>query len=204
MTIFLLSMMDNLVPELSDMLRQEMEKRGNRVAYISSSPQTGDKPYYMSTMRDYQAISLATSVDYFDLGETFSDDDIAKLREYNIIYLSGGNTFIFLESARKRGLKSILDDVLTRGGLLIGASAGAIMCTSSIEIACSVDENVVGMTDFTAFGYVDGAFYPHANNSLQENNVIREYKDTYGKEVLVCKDGEGYFIKNGSKYFYSF
>ena len=54
-----------------------------------------------------------------------------------------------MDMARKRGLQTILEQYLANGGVLIGASAGSIMCTPSIELAKFGDENEVGMTDFS-------------------------------------------------------
>ena len=147
--IFLLSMMAPLDDELRQTLAQEIAKRGTTVAYISSSPQSGDRPFYQSTIADYAAISPKIRVDYFDLSDVFTDEMLAELSTYAAIYLSGGNTFTFMDMARKRGLQTILEQYLANGGVLIGASAGSIMCTPSIELAKFGDENEVGMTDFS-------------------------------------------------------
>lgn len=142
-------MMAPLDDELRQTLAQEIAKRGTTVAYISSSPQSGDRPFYQSTIADYAAISPKIRVDYFDLSDVFTDEMLAELSTYAAIYLSGGNTFTFMDMARKRGLQTILEQYLANGGVLIGASAGSIMCTPSIELAKFGDENEVGMTDFS-------------------------------------------------------
>ena len=131
--IFLLSVMSPLDNRLREALAQEILKRGARVAYLSSSPQSGDRPYCQSTIADYAAISPDIRVDYFDLSDTFTDEMLATLPSYAAMYLSGGNTFTFMDSARKRGLQEILEQYLADGGVLISASAGSIMCTPSIE-----------------------------------------------------------------------
>jgi hypothetical protein len=50
-------MTDNLNSELKKVIGEEIVKRNGRVAYISSKPQSGDKPYYLSTIQDYRAIN---------------------------------------------------------------------------------------------------------------------------------------------------
>jgi dipeptidase E len=190
--IFLLSMMSPLNDELRQTLAQEIAKRGTTVAYISSSPQDGDRPYYQSTIADYVAISPDIRVDYFDLSDAFTDEMLSALPSYAAIYLSGGNTFTFMDMARKRGLQAILEQYLTNGGMLIGASAGSIMCTPSIELAKFGDENEVGMTDFSGFGFVDFEFHPHFTGDQRER--IEEYQRTHGREIYTCKDGAGLHI----------
>ena len=202
MKIFLLSMTNNLIPKLSLKMKEEIDKRGGKIAYISSVPQSGDKPYYLSTIVDYSVITSTVMVDYFDLGDTFSDDQIASLQDYKIIYLSGGNTFTFMNDARKRGLKDILETFLNNDGLLIGASAGSIMCTDSIEIALDSDENKVGMTDFSGFGFVNLTFYPHSGTSDREDLLLEKYQKNYRGEIVTCEDGSGLFIDGKERFFY--
>ena len=194
--IFLLSMMGPLDEELRKTLAREILNRGTKVAYISSSPQDGDRPYYQSTIIDYAAISPDIRVDYFDLSNAFTDEMLSTLPSYAAVYLSGGNTFTFMDSARKRGLQTILEQHLAKGGVLIGASAGSIMCTPSIELAKFGDENDVGMTDFSGFRFVDFEFHPHFTDEPAEHECLTEYKRTYGRDIYACKDGAGLHISD--------
>lgn len=195
MTVFLLSTMENLHEELRDNLREEIAKRGNKVAYVSSIPQTDDKKYYLSTIADYQAISPYIDVDYYDLSESFSDEDLIGIAAHSAIYLSGGNTFSFMSMARKRNLKNILATHLDNDGLLIGASAGALMMTPSIEVAKLADSNDVGLEDMTGFGFVDFEFYPHYTGvDARERDVLEEYTKERPTIMYACHDGEGICI----------
>lgn len=192
-----MSVTDNLYGDLSEALKKEIVVRGNRVAYISSEPQIGERPYYQSTIHDYSVISPGVHVDYFDLSDAFSDRDLVKLQEYGAIYLSGGNTFIFMDSARKRNLYPILKEHGEGGGLLIGASAGALMMTPSIALAVDVDENSPGLTGLSGFAFVDFSFHPHYINSPEEKDFLRTHCDTT-KKTYVCKDGDGIYYSDGA------
>lgn len=194
MNIFLLSVTDNLDPDLCQVLEDEIKKRGNRVAYISSAPQTGDRPYYISTINDYRAISKNVQVDYFDLSEDFSDDQLQLLLTYGTIYLSGGNTYVFMDSANKRNILPILKRHMGNGGLLIGASAGSIMMTPSIDLAEHGDENIPQITNTTGFGFVDFEFHPHFNNTEQELKYLSQHKNKKKLKIYTCKDGGGILI----------
>jgi len=197
--IFLLSMMSPLDGELRQALAREILKRGTKVAYISSSPQSGDRPYYQSTIADYAAISSDIRVDYFDLSSAFTDKMLAGLSSYAAIYLSGGNTFTFMDMARKRGLQTILERYLANGGVLIGASAGSIMCTPSIELAKFGDENEVGMTDFSGFGFVGFEFHPHFTGDEGEHGRLAEYQRAHGRDIYACKDSDGLSTNDSGK-----
>ncbi len=197
MNIFLLSMTDNLDLRLAQGLKTEIEKRGNRVAYISSEPQVGDRPYYLSTIEDYHAINKNIQVDYFDLSENFSDEQLLELLQYGTIYLSGGNTYIFMDSANKRNLFPILKKHLDSNGLIVGASAGSIMMTQSIDLAEYGDENNILLKNTAGFGFVDFEFWPHFSNTVEEQKCLAEYKKRKNIKVYVCEDGGGVFVRNG-------
>lgn len=196
MNIFLLSCTDNLQVDLKNKLSYEIALRGNAVAYISSEPQDGERHYYLSTIKDFAQIGENIKVDYFDLSDNFTDQLLEKLLEYGAIYLSGGNTYIFLDSARKRNIFSILTRFLERDGLLIGASAGSIMMTPSIDIAALGDENIPDLKDTSGFGFVDFEFHPH-HNEYHDSNTLSAYMGNNKSQLYVCEDGAGIFYENG-------
>jgi len=191
MNIFLLSCTDNLESRLRETLGSEIAKRGNRVAYISSEPQEAPRPYYLSTSEDYEKISKGVQVDYFDLSEDFSDESLEEMLHYGTIYLSGGNTYIFMNSARKRSLYKILRKHLNNGGLLVGASSGALMMTPTIDLADGFDENMFGLIDVKGFHFVPFEFHPHYEES--HRNFLNTYMEGKDSILYVCKDGDGIF-----------
>ena len=195
MSIFLLSSTNSLAPELSEKLKTEISKRGNRIAYIPSAPLGDDRYFFNSTRNDFREIDGGTELDYFDLGDSFSDDELSKIKEYKIVFLSGGNTFTFLDNARKRKLKDILVEVLDNGGLIIGVSAGAIIMTDTIDIALGADSNDVSMTDFTGFEFVHDIFYPHASFSDEEMEMLRRYTKTANQDLLICAEDSGVYYE---------
>lgn len=195
MNIFLLSCTDNLQDDLRKTLGEEIIKRDSRVAYISSAPQSVERPYYHSTIEDFSHFGKDIKIDYFDLSKAFSDETLHSLLNYGTIYLSGGNTYTFLDDARKRNVYPILKQHLEHGGLLIGASAGSIMMTPSIAIASGADENIPGLTDFTGFNFVDFEFHPHFVES--DYDFLSKYNRENTK-IYLCKDHNGIFFSEGS------
>jgi dipeptidase E len=172
-------------------LGDEIKKRGNKVAYISSEPQPAPRPYYLSTSDDFEIISKDVEVHYFDLSDDFSDESLEEMLHYGTIYLSGGNTYIFLNDARKRRLYKILRKHLNNGGILVGASAGALMMTPTIDIADGFDENIFGLTDVKGFAFVDFEFFPHFEESHLDH--ITTYMENRDSQLYLCKDGDGIF-----------
>lgn len=196
MNIFLLSCTDNLNTDVSQFLSNEIQKRGNKVAYISSEPQNGVRPYYISTVEDYKAINKNIQVDYFDLSNNFSDKKLKELLSYGTIYLSGGNTYVFLDYLKRRDMYPILKEHLNNNGLIIGASAGSIVLTPSIDLAGDCDENTPLILDTSGLAFVDFEFYPHFTNETEQLKYLSKYKKNKHTKIYLCKNGSGIFYFN--------
>ena len=73
----------------------------------------------------------------------------AKFDTFSFCYVSEGNTFQIAHMLRLTGGDSIIRKSVTAGGYYIGASAGAMLATSSIRFAEDFDMNFVRLTDYT-------------------------------------------------------
>ena len=70
------------------------------------------------------------------------DFDITKIDKHmNAWYIGEGNTF----TLRYEIVKRHLEGAIKTSDLVIGSSAGAVICTSSIEVALDFDENSIGL-----------------------------------------------------------
>ncbi len=87
-----------------------------------------------------------TAIDaWMDLtGKTTRD-----LERYSGIYIGGGNTFFLLQQLRAHHLDRALDEAVQAGIPVYGGSAGAIVLGYDITSCAHIDENIIGLTDFT-------------------------------------------------------
>jgi dipeptidase E len=72
-------------------------------------------------------------------GQTVSSIE-ATLERSDIVYCAAGNTFHLLDQIYRSGLGPLMLPFLARGGVYVGASAGAVVATPEIEPACIVDD----------------------------------------------------------------
>lgn len=199
MTVFLLSDTENPNPVLQKRLREEISATGNKIAYISSEPQDERREYFGRTAEEYRAIGKDISLAYFDLSGAYSDNALARLADFGVIHLSGGNTFAFLDALRKRNIRPLLERHLQNGGLIIGVSAGAVVLTPTINTASvgDGDVNAIGTTDLTALRFVDFSFLPHFYDTEQERALAKEYSTASHMTLYTCSDNDGIFVHAG-------
>ncbi len=76
-------------------------------------------------------IDISTEA-YSTIQSVFEDADV--------IYFTGGNSFFLMDRLRKTGTDGLLKKELANGKLMIGESAGAIICAPNIQYIQQMDE----------------------------------------------------------------
>ena len=83
------------------------------------------------------------------MGFVFTELDIAGkdlqqlngiLDDVDLVYIAGGYTYYLLEQIRKSGFDEILHAFVERGGMYVGASAGALIAGPDIEPCSTLDD----------------------------------------------------------------
>lgn len=107
-------------------------------------------------------------------------------KQYDMVYIAGGNTFKLLHDIRSTVGEAAITQLITSAKLTIGVSAGAILLTPSIEIAEQVltDVNTTGLTNHNGLNLVDFEFLPHYDDSLAERLDI--YKKSHQRMIITC------------------
>lgn len=167
--------------------------RHPRIGYVSSSP--GQERLDFARKRDYYnalGVELAVYIDAVssDFGQT-----LAALAACDAIHLGGGNTFLFLRWLKARSVLPVLHAYARQDrGVLIGASAGAILMTPSAGTAllCG-DARPPGPVDDAALGLVDFYFWPHYVPGAELEAPVRDGIPD-GAVVYACEDGTGVVV----------
>lgn len=119
--------------------------------------------------------------------------------DYNAWYLGEGNTFSHLDFIKSN---KVVDDSIKKSRLVIGSSAGALLCASSIEVALDFDENTVGLKAF------DGLDIMPKNNEDEKTTIVphytfKEFKrwKRYSDPNLINSYNHIYYVSN-NQYIY--
>ena len=168
-------------------------KKGSRLAYIPSQSDLQRK-YFNQKVEWYKQFEI-TDLLYFDVDKEYDERKIDELLACDAIFLSGGNTYYFLNSLKKREFFPILREYVRKGGILIGVSAGGIIMSKTINITTLHDENTIGLKDYTALGLVDFEFFPHLDHNMKQYlENLKRYSIRSNSVIYACKDGDGIII----------
>ena len=145
---------------------------------------------------------------YFDIDQEYDKWKIDELLACDAIFLSGGNTYYFLNSLHKHNLIPVLQWFVEKGGVLLGVSAGSILMSKSIAIT-TIDEdiwgdqNTIGLQNLSSLGLNDFEFFPHFDKTDDEIiKRLKQYSKTSKLLIYACNDGDGIVINNENIQFF--
>jgi len=118
-----------------------------------------------------------------------------QLASADLLVVGGGNTFRLLGQVREHGFVGAVRDFVEGGGDYYAGSAGALLACADVEIARGLEENVLGLTDFSALGLVVGVdLLPHFM-STQLGDAL-EWGSRRGRVVLGVPERSGLAVRD--------
>ena len=103
-------------------------------------------------------------------------------KAYDAIYISGGNTFGTMKRIRECKADSLLQELVARGAVYIGGSAGAHIATADLSHVAMYDRDTCGLNDLSGLGLFDGILICHFTEErrahLEELQVTSPYPVT--------------------------
>jgi dipeptidase E len=123
------------------------------------------------------------------------------LNEFSAIYIGGGNTYKLLSIVRASGFENKLKDYIDKGGLVYGASAGAVLLGQDISTYIEdkyLDENVKsGYTDEKGLGLIgDYSVITHFHDG--ESSATHDFLTRKGGRLIAIPEGTAALVSNGN------
>ncbi|MBA3723871.1 MAG: Type 1 glutamine amidotransferase-like domain-containing protein [Candidatus Levybacteria bacterium] len=104
-----------------------------------------------------------------------------ELSGVDCIFVAGGNTFYLLEHAQKSGFTTVARELVQKGVIYIGSSAGSVLAGPNIEpVKVFDDPDIAQLDSYTGLGFVDFIALPHyVSGDSTYKKVIEDYKGKY-------------------------
>jgi len=125
---------------------------------------------------------------------------LQELKDADIIFVAGGNTFYLMEKVRESGFNKIVKEFVEKGIVYVGSSAGATLAGPNIEPVKPFDDpsEAPGLKSFEGLNLVDFIILPHLEekNKQQYETIIKEYENKY--KIIPITDYEAVFVEDGN------
>lgn len=178
--MFLCSSFKDSYSLLSDFTGESL--KGKRVTFFPTASAVEEVTHYVDAAKE-AFHQLCMQLEIVQIAEQ-STEEIAKMMKQNdVVYVSGGNTFYLLQELRKHGLDDVLKEEINKGKLYIGESAGSIIMAPSIEYISLMDERQKApeLSSYQGFNEVSRYPVPHVHNTYlgdAAQQILKKYEQT--------------------------
>ena len=122
---------------VGSLIKEEIDNK--KVSFIpTASLHEGYTGYVGSARKLFK--KLGASVTEIDISTEAYSTIQAVFEDADVIYFTGGNSFFLMDQLRKTETDELLKKELANGKLMIGESAGAIICAPTIQYIEQMDE----------------------------------------------------------------
>lgn len=141
--------------QVGNLIKEEIENK--KVVFIpTASINEGYTGYVGSARKLFK--KMGANLTEIDISKEDFKTIEAVFEKTDIIYFTGGNSFFLVDQLRKTGVDKLLKKELKKGKLMIGESAGSVICAPSIsyieimdekpEDYSQIDDNGLNLIDF--------------------------------------------------------
>ncbi len=185
--------------EVKEEISKILPKPANQIklAHIITASKVEDDLSYLNRERQ-ELINAGFHVEEIDI-EGKSEPQLKKLLEdKDIIYVQGGNTFYLLKYVKESGFDKVIKDLVDKGIIYIGVSAGSYIACPTIEMANwkhPEDKNIVGLTDLTGLNLVPFLLSVHYKPEYEE--ILKKEISATKYVVKILTDEQAILVRNG-------
>jgi len=152
--------------------------------------------YIVRQLRQFKGIRIPErNITFFQLDRKVTSAD---LKDIDVIFVFGGNTFEYLNGLRKTGLGAAIKKFVRERGVYLGLSAGSYVVCPTIVAASwkHPDRNTPGLKNLTGLNLVP--FLVTAHYEEKYRSIVTEEAEGVKYEVIVLTDKQAVVI-NGKK-----
>ena len=166
-----------------------------KLAHIITASKAEENTSYVDEDRaEMQALGF--QVEDIDI-EGKNENELRKLfKDKDIICMQGGNTFYLLKCIRESGFDKIVKELIEKGVIYIGVSAGSYVACPTIEMANwkHSDKNIVNLADLTGLNLVPFLLSAHYNPKYKE--ILQEEITKSKYPVKILTDDQAILIQD--------
>ena len=163
--------------EVKSLFKQYASKKqlGKHVLFIPTAGNVEEYRGYIDEALQTFA-DLGFQVEVLDISACDRETAQAKIFQSKLLYVSGGNTFYFLQELKKKQLLSLIKEQIADGMVYVGESAGAIITAKDIDYNKLMDDKSVAeeLSNTEGLNEVDFYVLPH----LGEEPFVESAQDT--------------------------
>lgn len=195
-TLLLLSSSSFFENDLSKILGKPLSKY--KIAHIitASRGKGVQNLSYLDKTRN-RLTELKCQFEDLDIAGKTEDELRAILRNFDGVFVNGGSTFYLLKCIRESGFNKVIKELLPKGFIYIGASAGSYVLCPTIEMATWKHQDKYyhyEITDYTAMNLVP--FLVSVHYIPEYRDILKEKISKTKYPVKILNDRQAVLVKD--------
>lgn len=183
--------------DVKEEILKVLPKPANQIKFahiITASKVEDDLSYLAKETKEMRALGF--QIEEIDIEGKNETGLREMLKDKDIVYVQGGNTFYLLKYVRESGFDRVVKDLIDKGVIYIGVSAGSYIACPTIEMANwkHADRNTAGITDFTGLNLVPFLLSVHYKPEYKE--ILQREVASAKYPVRILTDEQAILIRN--------
>ncbi len=173
---------DSIAKALFELVGKKAEDTTLAFIPTAALAEGGDKSWFINDLWNLKKQNFK-KIDIVEISAVPRENWEPRLREADIIFVSGGNTFHLMYWVKKSGLADILPEFL-KTKVYAGISAGSIIIGKTLDMASAKNiyyDDIKGEYDGGSLGFLDFHIRPHLNNPSFPNANKKYLEETARK-----------------------
>jgi len=198
MKLFLASIAAETAGYLKGLLNKE--PKDCKVVFIPTAADPYDDKSFVEKDRE-ALVNLGYNVEDYDIKDKDETQLLEKLGTADVVFIAGGNSFYLLEKVQESGFNKVIKELVDKGTVYVGSSAGAIIVGPNIEPIKSLDDptKAPNLKSLAGLNFVDFIPLPHFDNEKYGpkcKKVIEKYGNKF--KLVPIGDQQAVIVENDS------
>lgn len=195
--IFLTSSSEEVVDDIIKKLPKSPKEMNLAFINTAAEVETGD--HWWLRVEKEKLIEVGFNVDEFSIKGMIKDEIENRLKDKQVIYFCGGNTFYLLDQVIKTGCDEIIKNKIENGMIYIGSSAGSMIIGKRIDLVSTIDDSSKAPDlKSDGLGIVDIAVLPHWGSDDFREEYMKGFESMYieGIKIVPLTNQQYIWIKD--------
>lgn len=145
-------------------------------------------------------VQMGFKVKNLDLRNKTSQELSNDVKNVDVIFVAGGNTFYLLEKVKESGFDKVLRRLIDKGIVYIGSSAGSVLLCPTIAVVEGLDDQreAPKLKSYKGLGVIDFLILPHYGEEKYKKKhelIIEKWKNK-GFELKLLTNQQAIIVNN--------
>jgi dipeptidase E len=182
--LFLTSSSDYVMDDIVKRLLKSPKELN--LAFINTAAEVEEGDHWWLRAEKEKLIEVGFNVDEFSIKGMSKDEIEDKLKDKQVIYFCGGNTFYLLDQVIKIGCDEIIKNKIENGVIYIGSSAGSMIVGKRIDLVSTIDDRSKAPDlKSNGLGIVDLAVLPHWGSDKFRDEYLKGFEAMYTEGIKI-------------------